>query len=130
MSPGARTKPLDLVLQPLDNEVLANLCGPLDENIRQIETAYDVTIARRGERCRIGGDIAPARLAAAALQHFYALAKAPLSVDDIQLGLIELRNRSLAQQPASGLLTRKSDLHGRTPHQVQYLRQIQEHDIT
>ena len=29
-----------------------------------------------------------------------------------------------------GLLTRKPELHGRTPRQVQYLRQIQEHDIT
>jgi phosphate starvation-inducible PhoH-like protein len=32
--------------------------------------------------------------------------------------------------PAPGLLTRKPELHGRTPRQVQYLRQIQEHDIT
>lgn len=28
------------------------------------------------------------------------------------------------------LLTRRSNLHGRTPRQVQYLQQIQEHDIT
>lgn len=27
-------------------------------------------------------------------------------------------------------MTRRTDLHGRTPRQVQYLRQIQEHDIT
>ncbi|RTL27742.1 MAG: PhoH family protein, partial [Rhodocyclaceae bacterium] len=33
-------------------------------------------------------------------------------------------------QPAPALLTRKSELHGRTPRQVDYLRQIQEHDIT
>jgi phosphate starvation-inducible PhoH-like protein len=32
--------------------------------------------------------------------------------------------------PSTGLLTRKPELHGRTPRQVQYLRQIQEHDIT
>ncbi len=32
---------------------LANLCGALDENLRQIETALDVTIARRGERFTI-----------------------------------------------------------------------------
>jgi phosphate starvation-inducible PhoH-like protein len=89
-----------------------------------------VTIARRGGRCRVGGDPAQARLAAAALQHFYRQATSPLSVDDIQLGLVELRNRTRATQSAAGLLTRKSDLHGRTPHQVQYLRQIQEHDIT
>ena len=125
-----KPKSLDIVLSPLDNERLANFCGPLDENIRQIETAYDVTIARRGEHCRVAGEVAQARLAAKAVQHFYELAKEPLSIDDIQLGLIELRSRTLAAHPSAGLLTRKADLHGRTPHQVQYLRQIQDHDIT
>ena len=128
MSAGAKAKGMDFVLHPLDNEQLANLCGPLDENIRQIETAYDVTIARRGEHCRISGETAAARLAGHALLHFYALAKVPLSIDEIQLGLVELRGQ--AAQPAAGLLTRKPDLHGRTKNQVQYLRQIQEHDIT
>jgi phosphate starvation-inducible PhoH-like protein len=129
-----KSRGLALALEPLDNARLANLCGPLDENLRQIETAYDVTIARRGEQCRIDGDPVQARHAAAALQHFYALAKAPLSVDDVQLGLVELRNRGQAAQPAqfpnAGLLTKKPELHGRTPHQVEYLRKIQEHDIT
>ena len=123
-------KPFDVALEPLDNERLANLCGPLDENLRQIEAAFDVAIARRGEHCRLTGDGDKVRFAGRALEYFYEAAKQPLSVDDIQLGLVELRNRGQAQQPAPGLLTKKSDLHGRTPNQVQYLRQIQEHDIT
>ncbi|MBK6554213.1 MAG: PhoH family protein [Rhodocyclaceae bacterium] len=125
-----RTKAYEISLEPVDNDRLANLCGPLDENLRQIETAFDITIGRRGEHCRLAGDPARARLAAQALEHFYEAAKQPLSIDDIQLGLVELRNRSQAPPPAPALLTRKSDLHGRTPNQVQYLRQIQEHDIT
>jgi phosphate starvation-inducible PhoH-like protein len=125
-----KPRPLDVTLEPLDNERLANFCGPLDENIRQIEAAFDVTIGRRGEYCRINGDPAHARLAAQALQHFYEGARQPLSIDEIQLGLVEIRNHSQAAQPAPGLLTRKSDLHGRTPNQVKYIRQIQEHDIT
>jgi len=129
-----KTKGLAIELQPLDNSRLANFCGALDENLRQIEMAFDVTIARRGAHCRIAGDPAVARLAAAALKHFYAHAVAPLSVDDIQLGLVELRNRGQTAKPAqlqnTGLLTKKSDLHGRTPHQVEYLKNIQEHDIT
>ena len=125
-----KNRTLTIELQPLDNGRLANLCGALDENLRQIEMAYDVTLTRRGEHCRIAGDPAQARLAAAALKHFYAQAEAPLSIDDIQLGLVELRNRGQSTQPAAGLLTKKSDLHGRTPHQVEYLKNIQEHDIT
>jgi len=122
------TRGLSIELQPLDNSRLANLCGVLDENLRQIEMAYDVTLTRRGAHCRIAGDPLQARLAAAALKHFYTHAEASLSVDDIQLGLVELRGHAV--QPAAGLLTKKTDLHGRTPHQVEYLKNIQEHDIT
>ncbi|MBL8483397.1 MAG: PhoH family protein, partial [Rhodocyclaceae bacterium] len=130
MKSGTPGKALEIVLAPADNQHLANLCGVLDENLRQIETAYDVTIARRGERFRLTGDVVQARRAAAALKHFYDAASGHLTVDDIQLGLIELSNRSQAEQPAPALLTRKPDLHGRTPRQTHYLRQIQEHDIT
>lgn len=73
-----------------DNARLANLCGPLDENLRQIEQALDVTLARRGHRITIRGR--GARLALAALENFYNQARDPLSVDDIQLALVEARH--------------------------------------
>jgi phosphate starvation-inducible PhoH-like protein len=127
------TRALNLALQPLDNSRLQNLCGALDENLRQIEAAFDVTISRRGQHFRISGDPAQSRLAATALQLFYEQAAEPLSIDELQLGLIEItrnRNARPAAPPGVGLLTRKSDLHGRTPNQAAYLRNIQEHDIT
>jgi len=133
---STKPKPLDIALAPLDNARLQNLCGALDENLRQIEAAFDVTINRRGQHCRISGELAQSRLAATALQHFYEQASEPLSIDELQLGLIEItRNRNAGQAhattPASaGLLTRKPDLHGRTPNQAEYLRNIQDHDIT
>ncbi len=119
------------MLSPVDNQRLANLCGALDENLRQIEAAYDVAIARRGEHFSVRGHPNQSAQAAAALQHFYSEAAEHLSIDAIQLGLVELgqlAERGQANQP--GLLTRKPELHGRTPRQVQYLRQIQAHDIT
>ena len=126
-------RPLTLSLQPLDNARLQNLCGALDENLRQIEAALDVTISRRGQHCRISGEPAQSRLAARALQLFYEQAGEPLSIDELQLGLIEItrnRNSSAHAPPSAGLLTKKADLHGRTPNQAKYLRDIQEHDIT
>ncbi len=123
-------KSFDVVLSPVDNLRLANLCGVLDENIRQLETAYDVTIARRGERFRVSGDPVQNHQAAHALRHFYELASEHLTVDVIQLGLIELANQRQSDRAAPTLLTRRPDLHGRTPRQVEYLRQIQEHDVT
>ena len=110
---------------------MQNLCGALDENLRQIEAAFDVTIARRGQHCRISGDPAQSRLTAKALKLFYEQAAEPLSIDELQLGLIEIaRHRNAPSPPSAGLLTRKTELHGRTPNQAKYLRDIQEHDIT
>jgi phosphate starvation-inducible PhoH-like protein len=123
-------KALHISLAPVDNPRLAAVCGPLDENLRQIEAAFDVEIARRGERFSIHGPLESARRAGQAIEHFYAQSSDGLSVDDIQLGLVELLAAPPVSRPVSTLLTRKSDLHGRTPHQIEYLKQIQEHDIT
>ena len=43
-------------LEPIDNDRLANLCGLLDKNIRQIETFFDVEISNRGNSFKITGD--------------------------------------------------------------------------
>ena len=124
-----KTRPLELVLTPVDNQRLANLCGALDENLRQIEAALDVSIARRGEQFTVRG--AQAAQAAAVLKKFYEDAKRGLSLDDIQLGLIEIRAGGRPEMKNEApLLTRRADLHGRTPRQRQYIQNILDHDIT
>ena len=133
-----KPRAVELLLSPTNNHQLANLCGALDENLRQIETALDVSIARRGERFTLRGEPAHTALASEALQMFYAQARSTLTVDAIQLGLIELttrttrpvRNDVALAGLSPALITRKTELHGRTPRQVEYLQQIQEHDIT
>jgi phosphate starvation-inducible PhoH-like protein len=125
-------------LSPLDNRALSNLCGPLDANLRQIEAAYDVSISRRGATFTLRGARAQTEAASIALQRFYAHAGEPLTLDDVQLGLIELGAQragapaAAAQAGSEGplLRTRRADLHGRTPNQIAYLKHIQEHDIT
>ncbi len=125
--------PVQISFTPVDNERLSNLCGVLDENLKQIEAALDVSISRRGENFSVSGASGQTQLAAEALRRFYQLAAQDLSVEDVQLGLLEVANPNRAAASADGepiLLTRRRDLHGRTPRQLQYLRQIQEYDIT
>ncbi|HEX5611048.1 MAG TPA: PhoH family protein [Burkholderiales bacterium] len=127
------TRALEVRLDPVDNQRLARLCGALDANLRQIESALDVSIARRGARFSIRGAPHQAARAQAALEHFYQKATDELTLDDLQLGLTELAQGSLARAPdqeQAQLLTRRPDLHGRTPHQVQYIENILAHDIT
>jgi phosphate starvation-inducible PhoH-like protein len=124
---------LDITLKPEDNIRLANLCGTLDENIKQIEDALDVGIARRGAHFKISGDKQNMELAAQLLESFYLRAKKPIELEEIQLGLVELDKLSPEAITASSmptLMTRRPDLHGRTPRQVEYLQQIQDFDIT
>jgi len=125
-----RTKPVEVRLDPVDNQRLARLCGALDENLRQIESALDVRIARRGAKFTVRGE--QAQRAAQAIEHFYDRATGDLTLDDVQLGLTELQQGQSAAPPAEGpqLLTRRTDLHGRTPHQVQYIENILAHDLT
>ena len=125
-------KPVELVFTPVDNQRLANLCGALDENLRQIETALDVRIARRGERFAVTGTPGQTRIAAQVLQSFYEQAEASLTLEDVQLGLIEAVSprRTKAAEGSPTLITRRQDLHGRTPRQVQYLQNILTHDLT
>ena len=133
---AARKPPSSLTLSPLDNRALANLCGPLDANLRQIEAACDVAITHRGGTFTIAGEPTQAARARAALERFYAAAEKPLSVDDIQLGLVEIATRGARAPAPAGddeapaLRTRRADLHGRTPNQSAYLAAIGSHDIT
>jgi len=46
----------ELNLSPQDNKKLANLCGPLDENISQISVGLDVKINRKNSSFVLNGD--------------------------------------------------------------------------
>ncbi|MCK9512474.1 MAG: PhoH family protein [Pigmentiphaga sp.] len=139
------------VLLDGDNTHLANLCGPIDENLRQVAAAYDVELARRGNRVTLTGE--RAEEAAVALNFLHVRARhTALSVDDVQLGLVELKamqrhspdadsDEVNGDSPASNmppdpddetivLRTKRTDLRPRTPRQHRYLKHILSHDIT
>src|SRR5229473_1935841 len=124
-----RSKPVEVRLDPEDNQRLARLCGSLDENLRQIESALDVTIARRGAKFTVRGE--QAQRAAQAIEHFYDRASGELTLDDVQLALTEvLQGNRPPPEAGPQLLTRRQDLHGRTPHQIEYIEKILAHDCT
>jgi phosphate starvation-inducible PhoH-like protein len=141
-----RNKPVTVRLDG-DNMHLANLCGPLDENLRQIADGWNVRLSRRGSQVAIEGEQAKAAAQAVEWFHERAVHKA-LTIDDIQLGLVELgAGRSEADDPRKieplpelppvddqsmdlVLRTRRTDLRPRTPRQRDYLNNILKHDIT
>jgi phosphate starvation-inducible PhoH-like protein len=152
------TQPSYFIPEPLDNTRLAHLCGPLDENLRQISAALDVTIFRRGEKFIVSGT--NAERAVELLERFYAVADKVVPIEEVQLALVEQRaglkpkapdaeppkepGASVTEEADKGtdaaddeedlvspmLKTRRHDLRGRTPHQIQYLKAVLEHDIS
>lgn len=153
MKTKAPAQPHYFTPEPLDNRRLAHLCGPMDENLRQISAALDVTIFRRGEKFIVNGS--NAQRAVEILEQFYAIANKIIPVEDIQLALVEQRSglahndSAVTASPSKRksatateaeeaedasesplLKTRRSDLRGRTPHQIGYLKAILEHDVT
>ena len=148
MTRTRRGKPASVRLDG-DNMHLANLCGPLDENLRQIADGWNVSLIRRGNQITIEGEQAGAALEAVKWFHDRAVHKA-LTIDDIQLGLVELgagRVQSEPERPTVAaslpeippvddlsmdlvLRTRRTDLRPRTPRQRDYLNNILKHDIT
>lgn len=147
MSRAHRSKGKRVVVLEGDNTHLSNLCGPLDANLRQIADGWNVMLSRRGDRVTVTGDQAEAAAKALELFHRRATHKA-LSVEDIQLGLVELGAGRPVQADAPAraapelpelppvddlslnLRTRRSDLRPRTPRQREYLNDILRHDIT
>ena len=127
---------LELDLSPVNNQKLANLCGVLDENLKQIERTLTVSIRRRGEHFSVEGERDKTVLAAEVLQSFYRNARHTLSAEDIHLGLVHALDQ--AGTPVLGapvtdepqLRTRRTDLKSRSAHQLQYLQQIRDHVIT
>jgi phosphate starvation-inducible protein PhoH and related proteins len=122
----------EVSFQPVDNVRLAALCGPVDAHLRQIETALDVHISRHGERFAVSGAKDKAAQAASALRRFYKQAGRDLTVEDIQLGLVEIthaRSKDDVQSPAL-MIPRRAELTARTARQSQYLQQMRSNDIT
>ena len=125
--------------EPTDNTRLAHLCGPFDQHLRSIEAALSVQIGRRGAAFCVDGEPDPARRALALLQALYAQAAQPIPAETLQLALVEARATADPSETARALPpgadaivlhTRRADLRGRTPNQVQYLHNILGHDIT
>ena len=116
---------------PVDNVRLANMCGALDINLKEIGQELNIKIIRRGETFSLIGDSANIKIGVDTLALLYKSSRRPLDTEDLQLGIVEIsRSTNSEVKDNVTLRTRRHDLRGRTPRQTQYLSQIQSHDIT
>jgi len=128
------TIPNDFTLEPADGERLANLAGPFDEHLRQIELRLGVTIANRGNVFRIDGEERAAKLAERVLRGLYAATEhETLGGAQVNLALAGSGAEALEERAADAqevaVKTKRGTVRGRGANQQRYLHAIATHDI-
>ena len=129
----------DFTLEPADTERLANLAGPFDAHLRQLEIRLGVEIANRGNIFRVSGENAHALVVAEkVLRELYAEAGS----ETFDGHAINLRLAGMIGEPepppgADGdyvpqdvaVRVKRGTIKGRGANQKKYLHAIATHDI-
>ena len=129
------TQSLDIDLQPANNLRLANLCGPLNQHLRQIESRLGVEINNRGQQFQVIGEAAAVTAATEVLKALYQSTEHEnFTANSIHLFLqesgVDLLVNKTTDNEATAVKIAKGLIKGRGPNQVQYLRDIQSHDLS
>ena len=125
----------DIALEPDDGERLANLSGPFDEHLRQIELRLGVEIANRGNLFRISGDAMSVQLAERVLRDLYdsteseALTGAQINLRLSESGVDALNARAAESAHEVAVKVKRGTIRGRGANQVRYLHAIATNDI-
>jgi phosphate starvation-inducible protein PhoH and related proteins len=123
----------EVLLEPLDNERLANLCGPLDSHLRQLERRLGVEINNRGNSFRIIGSPKTVDITARLIENIYDAGKDEIiNAEKIHLFLHDanIEEDIDTEMPDEvSIKTKRGVVKGRTPNQRLYLNNIQNHDI-
>lgn len=138
----------EVLLEPADNERLANLCGALDKHLRQIENRLAVTISNRGHQFSLRGTPAAVEQAHTVISAGYAATEQEiLSPERLHLLLQEAQAQgskggaddaaTTRANPANHksndddciIRTRRGLIRGRGDNQRRYLSNILRHDI-
>ncbi|MCS4234199.1 PhoH family protein [Stenotrophomonas rhizophila] len=124
----------DFTLDPEDTERLANLAGPFDEHLRQIELKLGVEIANRGAVFRVTGPRRVAEEAQILIEALYKEAGEVVFDNHAihlrlnQANLDQVVERAYEAQDVT-IKVKRGTVRGRGANQARYLHQITTHDI-
>ena len=130
------TETVELILEPADNQRLANLCGEFNGNLQQIEQRLQVEIANRGNQFNVTGTVEAIKGTEAVLHKLFIEAEhEEITPEHIHLSMQDAHIEDLAQDTVDDELsevfikTKRGVLKGRGANQKDYLRRILSHDI-
>jgi phosphate starvation-inducible PhoH-like protein len=125
---------LELVLEPEDNERLRNVCGQLDEHLRQVERRLGVEINNRGNSFQLLGEADAIAAGREILQGLYAASEEEdLTPARVHLFLqesgVDALLDAVAEVPETVIKTRRGLVRPRGPNQAQYVHKVMTYDI-
>ncbi|MFB9068715.1 PhoH family protein [Pseudofulvimonas gallinarii] len=131
------SKPAEVTfaLEPDDTERLANLTGPMDGHLRQVELRLGVEINNRGNLFQVIGDAGVVGIAERVLRGLYAAtASETLTPARLNLHLQDSGVEQVAAQEAANVQTvtikvKRGVIKGRGPNQQRYLHAIATNDV-
>ena len=132
-NPGSHRATADIVLEPLDNERLTNLCGQFDDHLRQLERRLGVEINNRGNKFHIIGDQSPVTATGKLLQELYEIAKDTIISPEVvhlylqESGIEDLLDDDVLESVV--IRTKRSLIKPRGVNQRKYVSSIQRNDI-
>jgi len=140
---SANTSTIKFELTPVDNQRLANLCGPVNKHLHQLEAFYDVKINCRSNQFEVSGDGRRLKTVKNAISTLYNVAgHEALSPATVQLYLNDnVGAKTIESESGDGVddntdpFARRRHGHGkkisgRGKSQQQYLEQIINNDLT
>ena len=127
------TATIDLILEPLDNERLANLCGQFDQNLKQIETGLRITIANRGNEFHVSGSQPDVENAARVVNELFELAAdGTVGTEDVHLALqgsTQTRDDAIAPPDLVTINTPRRRIRARGQNQRTYVEGMRSQDL-
>jgi len=126
---------LDLLLEPEDNERLRNVCGQLDEHLRQLERRLGIEISNRGNFFRLFGTPDAIRAGSEVLQGLYeasdqeALTPARVHLFLQESGIDAMLAPGEPGVPETAIKTRRGMVKPRGVNQAEYVHRVMTHDI-
>ncbi len=129
----------NFLLDPADNQRLANLCGQFDEHLRQLEQRLGVEINNRGNMFQIVGEKqGSVTVAEVVIRELYtATEREAITPEHLHLllqhkageVLVEQRPAELKGIETSVVKTPRVVVKGRGENQLRYLHSIRSHDV-
>lgn len=130
----------EIVLEPEDNKRLSSLCGPFDDNIKQIERRLGVEITYRNNFFKVLGEPQQASGAVELLKLLYIETQPikglipDLGAEQVHLAIQEANCLERDETPnvygkEIQIKTKRGVIKPRNPNQAQYVANIVNHDI-